>query len=355
MDLYVNDELVSIGDNVILAGCGPHTDDAPLYNVYSTFTFKDIPFKLGTNNVRFEFKPSTIGELTYYGETPSTLNIDYVDTVSNGLDIDEKTKFKEVYIDPNYRVRFGDNFDSIDIPIFGVYGNENRKIIITDKFANITKPSGYATIGAHTIGVEMSNDPKLSFTKTFIVDDVILQAESATKKGTEEVVNTTEPEYILDKISNRYYKGGNVTVVKGMDYSATNHGIVFGIGGETSLTFNFAAAPGSHRLFIKASNTYFFRAANNKGYTKAINMNQVIDIYINGEKINYSAPMKTVTDAEHDDWCWMGFELLDIGLIEFVGGKNTIKLQAKTGGSVPKNMHTEYAIPRFDFIKITNP
>ena len=62
----------------------------------------------------------------------------------------------------------------------------------------------------------------------------------------------------------------------------------------------------SHRLIVKASNTNFFKGANNKGYTKEIDMNQVIDIYLNGTKINYSATMPSITDADHDDWCWMG-------------------------------------------------
>jgi len=348
-DLYLNDKKIDIPNNVILSGCGPHKDYEPLYNVYSNVTFKDLPLSVGRNRVKLQFKSSTIGELNHFEETPSTMNFDYVTFSTSGVPMDENIKFNDIYFDTSFRLRYGDNFDNMYIPIYGIYGSDNRKIILTDKFAKITKPTGYATIGSHTIKAELYNGGK-TVSKTFVIGDVILEAENAVISGNENVVSHAENEYLYDEVSKRYYKGDVITVVKGMDHSATNHLL-----GETSLKFQTVGAPGGNRLIIKCSNTNFFVDSNNKGYTKPMNLEDAIDIYVNGQKHSFSVAMPTISDAGHDDWCWMGMFELDCGVIELNGGvKNEIKIVAKRGSGVPKNKWNEYAIPRFDYIKLTN-
>jgi hypothetical protein len=235
----------------------------------------------------------------------------------------------------------------MDIPLYGVYGPNDTKIFITDGQAVFTKPSGYATIGTHTISAKLHSGQEIS--KTFTVGDVYLQAENATVKGTDQVVNHTENEYLYDSISRRWYKGDKITYVKGMDNSTSNQ-----ITGETSLSWNFNAAPGTHKLYIKCNNSNFFKADNGLAYTKPCNLEDVIKIIINGEQYSFNVSIPTISDAGHEDWCWMGMFVLEIGDITLLGGKNTIKLETRRDSVTPKNMWNEYAIPRIDWIKITN-
>lgn len=349
-DLYVNEVKVDIPDSVILSGCGPHKEYEPLYNVYSTITFKDLKLKPGYNDVKIKFKKSTQNEVNYFEESPSTMNIDYVTFETKGATIPEDVHITNLHFASTFGVRFGDNFDTMFVPIYGEYGVNNQRIILTDKFATITKPTGYATIGSHTFTCELLNG-KGSISKTYVIGDVVMQAENAKISGNDHVVPTTEHEYVLDEISGKYNKGAIITAIKGMDHSATNYSNALH---DTSLEFTTKGAPGGNRLIVKCSNTNFFRADNGLGYTKAVNLQDVIDIYVNGNKHTFSVAMPTISDAGHDDWCWMGMFELDCGVIELNAGvDNKIKIVAKTGGSVPKNIWNEYAIPRFDYIKLT--
>ena len=83
LDLTVNGEPVQIGNNVVLKGCGPSESNtssssnyAPLFGVYYEFTFGNVALSAGNNEIKFNFKTSTLGEKNCWGELLSTMNVD---------------------------------------------------------------------------------------------------------------------------------------------------------------------------------------------------------------------------------------------------------------------------------------
>ena len=345
LDLFVNGEPYEIDNTVILAGVGPHSSYAPLYNVYKTFTFEDVPLNTGDNTIVLSFKKSTINEKNHWNESPSTMNIDYLDFTSLGKKIDSRIKVKKIEIDSNFKINFGDNFDSMEIPVIATYTNGEQELLNNNDLT-ISKPSGYADIGTHQINVVLKSNPNLFDTKNYVIGDVILEAENANISGSEKVVTSTEVQYYYNSESGNYDVGDTTTVVKGMDNSATKYS------GDTSLTFSFKGAQGLHALFVKCDNAYYFQdSKNNKYWTKAMNLNQAIQIFVNGVEISFSAQLPTIDNVDNPDVCWMSLYELGLGNISLNNGTNEIKLVARKDG--PKNHWSEYSIPRFDYIKLT--
>ena len=338
-DLLVNDEIVAIPNNVILAGSGPHASYAPLYNVYSEFTFENVPLNAGLNNITLQFKKSTIGEKNHWNETPSTMNIDYIDLITEGHSIDKSAKVKQIGFQDDFVINYGDNFDTMIIPIYATYNNGENAILESDE-VTIIKPNGYATIGTHNVVAILKSDASITATKSFTIGDIILQAENAVKSGSTKVVDSTESEYSpVDQSSIN-----TATVVKGMDNSATNYS------GETSLSFTFNAAQGLHGLVVRCDNAYYFE---NPYRTLDVNLEKCVDIEVNGVSVSFTTPIPSIASTTNADVCWMTLYELNIGNITLLNGSNTIKIIAKK--DAPKNKWSECSIPRFDYIKLTAP
>lgn len=83
-DIYVNyedgkEEQIEINDNVVLKGCGPNSTYAPLFGIYNEFVLQDVTLKKGVNGFTLSFKSCTDKEaVNCWGESPSTLNVDFV-------------------------------------------------------------------------------------------------------------------------------------------------------------------------------------------------------------------------------------------------------------------------------------
>lgn len=87
LDLTINGKAIAISDDVIIPGTPVYTIEksyAPCYGVYHNITFKNVEFEAGLNNIKFSFKPSTIGGTSCWDESPSEGNIDYVDVITKG-------------------------------------------------------------------------------------------------------------------------------------------------------------------------------------------------------------------------------------------------------------------------------
>lgn len=347
LDLFVNGEPYEIDNTVVLAGAGPHTSYAPLYNVYKTFTFEDVPLNIGENEIVLSFKKSTINEKNYWNESPSTMNIDYLDFTSLGKKIDPRIKVRKIEIDSNFKINFGDNFDSMEIPVIATYTNGEKELLNNNELT-ISKPSGYAGMGTHQISVVLKSNPNIFDTKNYVVGDVILEAENASISGSEKVVTSTEVQYYYNSDTGSYDVGDTTTVVKGMDNSATKYS------GETSLTFSFKGAQGLHALVVKCDNAYYFQETkdNKTNYwTKAMNLNQAIQIFVNDVEISFSAELPAIDNVDNPDVCWMSLYEFGLGNISLNNGTNTIRIVARK--TAPKNHWSEYSIPRFDYIKLT--
>lgn len=343
-DLFVNDEQVPIQDDVIIAGCGPTGTYQNLYNVYTTITFKDVPISMGFNNIKLKFKPSTLNEVTNWNESPSTMNIDYINIDAVGSPNKNATSITRIYFDPNITFKYGEDLSRAGMPIYAEH-EDGSITTLSDDEVNFTRPTGIAMIKEYTLTATLKADTSLMDTKIVKVSPIRLEAESATKSGNDRVVNYKEGEYEFNTSTSSYHVVRQTTVVKGMDYSTTNYSK------ETSLTFTFTGYEGLQRLIIRCDNANFRQSGDKGPYSAAAcNLNQCVDIYVNGTKMSFSNSLPAINNVSNPDICWMTLYTLNIGTISVKNGTNTIKIVGNK--NAPKNYWNECSIPRFDYIEI---
>ncbi len=338
-ELLVNNKAINIPDSVMLSGCGPSAEYEPLYNVYSDFSFLDLPLVPGDNTIAIRFKKSSEGALTYWNESPSTMNIDSLELSSVGDPIEEGDEVTSLSFQNNFALHYGDDLDTIPLPIIAEYAS-GKHILVTEEEVSIDRPTGKVGLGELKISAALRSNPDISVSKTFHIGDVILQAESAKKSGSSKVTSATEAEYSYEDQS----ETNVATVIKGMDNSATNYS------GETSLSFSFAGVAGKTGLIVRCDNAYFFDSPYR---TEAINLEQCVDIQVNGVPLSFGVALPSIASATNPDVCWMTLFELRLPDINLRDGENVIKIIAKK--DAPRNKWNECSIPRFDYIKLTLP
>lgn len=139
LDLTVNGEPVQIGNNVVLKGCGPSESNtntasnyAPLFGVYYEFTFGNVALSAGNNEIKFNFKTSTLGEKNCWGELLSTMNVDWFDVETTGVKVDSDAVLSDIelgYIAIGYGDTLADAVDSVSV--IGNMSDGNR--VVMDK------------------------------------------------------------------------------------------------------------------------------------------------------------------------------------------------------------------------------
>ncbi|MCH5162252.1 MAG: hypothetical protein J1G38_02040 [Clostridiales bacterium] len=360
LDLTINGEPVEISNDVVLKGCGPSETTgssssvyAPLYGVYYSFTFKAVKLSIGKNDIKFEFKSSTEGATTCWNESPSTMNIDWINVDAVGTEIPENPVVTAVEIVDTFKVEFGTDFDSLVVPVIGTLESGARFLLGSDLYT-VTKPAGRAMLGkSYDITVALKSDASIKDTKTYTIEDEIkLEAEDAKfgQPSDGKIVAETANEYTLvegDDGSTEWVPGDMVTVVKGMDWTATNKS-------ECSLTFTFSAIEGEYALKIRCDNAYYFTdgdPATGAFYTLDCNLADVINVYVNGTKVSLDAEAVVPAIAMASDSTWYVFFELPLAKVHLNDGANTIVIEGNRSSTV-KNKWKEISVPRIDWIKL---
>lgn len=168
LDLTVNGKEVAIPDSVVLKGTDPHKDYQPLYGIYYEFTFEDIALEAGANTVKFSFKGSTVGAMTCWGESPSTMNIDYVNFDAIGNEIPDTFPIEKIEVSPNYSVAIGGKISDIKPPVVAVLSNGTKVLVPSDQF-NYEVSGGdagdvYTKYGKYTVKVTLKSNPAVTAT-----------------------------------------------------------------------------------------------------------------------------------------------------------------------------------------------
>ncbi len=166
LDLTVNGREVKVPATVILRGCGPYETYAPLYGIYYEFTFEGVQLDAGVNNVKFNFKKSTVGATNCWGESPSTLNIDRVYFDSYGSEIPDQYTIVGLEISNTFTVEYGTAFDEVDVPVVAVIDNGTRIGLSKDLY-DVTVTGENATddsfgFGKHVIKVTLKENPSIT-------------------------------------------------------------------------------------------------------------------------------------------------------------------------------------------------
>ena len=166
LDVTINGKEVAIPATVVLKGCGPWESYAPLYGIYYEFTF-DAQFDAGVNVVKFQFKPSTEGALNCWGESPSTMNIDYVNFDSKGREIASDAKVTALELADNFSLVYGTNLSDVVLPVVGVL-QDGTKVGIDASTYKVELVGGtgkdYVEFGKYTATVTLLSDPTIKVT-----------------------------------------------------------------------------------------------------------------------------------------------------------------------------------------------
>lgn len=172
LDLTINGRVVEIPDSVVLKGCGPWESYAPLYGIYYEFTFEGVQLDPGVNEVKFSFKKSTEGALNCWNETPSTMNIDYVNFDTVGADIPDNYEIEKLEITDALNIQFKQSIDSLVVPVVG-YITGGAQIGVEPELYDVkvigNTEGGYFHFGTYTIEVSLKSNPAVKESVEYII------------------------------------------------------------------------------------------------------------------------------------------------------------------------------------------
>lgn len=344
-DLLINGEKVNIPDDVVLKGCGPSESYAPLYNVYYEFTFKDIMLSAGTNEIKLSFKPSTEGALNYWNESPSTMNIDFINVDSTGKNLPSDLSFTQISFSRVPELKFGTKLEDYAFSIVGELEDGTKVGLTKDQYdASIEGYSGtYLPMGEKTLKVTYKANPTLTVKKTVTIDSLKIEAENCTLSGSTNVKVTNDDSYTFE--DGAYKNSGKVSAVVGMDNSTTKYA------GETSITMKFTAAPGTYVFSSRLSNAYFFDSPTK--HALEVVLKDVIKLKVNGTYIDLGdVSLPVINDATQDDYIWKQFFERTLANVTLIDGENTIVVEGNRESTL-KNRYNEIPVPRFDWFMIS--
>ena len=181
LDLTVNGKEVKIPDSVVLKGTDPHQDYAPLYGIYYEFTFENVALEAGANTIKIKFKPSTVNAMTCWNESPSTLNIDYVNFDTVGNDIPDEFDINQIELSPNYTVAVGGKISNLKPGVVATLANGTKVLVSSDLFDyTVTGGEDGATVttyGKYTVTATLKSNPAVKATRDIeFVGIKVLQA-----------------------------------------------------------------------------------------------------------------------------------------------------------------------------------
>jgi len=187
LDLTVNGKPVAIPDSVVLKGTDINKDYQPLYCIYYEFTFENIALEAGTNTIKVSFKPSTVNAMTCWNESPSTLNIDYVNFDTVGNEIPDNFTIDQIELSSNYTVAVGGKISDIKPPVVAILAN-GSKVLVPSELFDFTVSGGQAgevttKYGKYTVTATLKSNPTVkASTDVEFVGIKILKA-SVEKEG----------------------------------------------------------------------------------------------------------------------------------------------------------------------------
>lgn len=175
LDLTINGKEVQIPANVVLKGCGPYTDYAPLYGIYYEFTFENVQLDPGANLIKFSFKKSTVGALNCWGESPSTMNIDYLHFDTIGNEIPDNYNIESLVIADSFKAEYKQSFESLNVPVTAVITGGSTIAISPDEYTvNIIgakEGETYFKFRTYTIEVALKSNPEIKTSYEFTIEE----------------------------------------------------------------------------------------------------------------------------------------------------------------------------------------
>ncbi len=168
LDLTVNGKEIAIPDSVVLKGTDINKDYQPLYGIYYEFTFENIALDAGANTVKFSFKSSTVGAMNCWNESPSTMNIDYINFDALGNNIPDNYPIEKIEISPNYTVAVGGKISDIKPPVITTLADGTKVLVPQDQFTyEVTGGAAGATTtayGRYTVTATLKSNPAIKAT-----------------------------------------------------------------------------------------------------------------------------------------------------------------------------------------------
>lgn len=168
LDLIVNGQVVEVPDSVVLKGSGPHSDYGALYNIYYEFTFENIALDPGENKIKIKFKNSTNGAANLWGESPSTMNVDYIKVDTVGNEIPDDFVIEQIEI-ASCNVQVNQLFSRIKPTVYVVLENGVKVMVSQNLFDfSVTGEEEGATritYGKYTVTATLKSNPEVKATK----------------------------------------------------------------------------------------------------------------------------------------------------------------------------------------------
>ena len=285
LDLTVNGKEIEVPDSVVLKGTDINKDYQPLYGIYYEFTFENIALDAGANTIKITFKSSTAGAMNCWNESPSTMNIDYINVDAVGNEIPENYAIKKIEVSSNYTIAVGGKISDIKPPVVAVLEDGTRVLVSQDQI-NFTVSGGaadatYTKYGKYTVTATLKSNPAVTATGYVAFEGLKVLKASVEQQG--------------DKV---YY------VFSGEAYGYTAEDLMFFDGSKmfdiiaefTDTTFTFKIdvtllTPGTviyPHLRVKGA-VYYNGGANNNGDIRGMGLT-----FTSGQNVTYNGQVYTI-------------------------------------------------------------
>lgn len=362
MDVTVNGSAVNVPDDVVLKGCGPSETTggsssvyAPLYGVYYEFMFEDVNLNVGKNVIKFAFKNSTEGARTCWGESPSTMNVDWINVDVKGHITPEG--FGNIEIADTNAPKFGDDLAKFEPMVIGRLAGGERMLLDPSMYT-VTKPDAKRAMlnQKYTYTAALESNPNIKATREFeIASEFKIEAENAKieQSANGKMAVETMPEYVWEEKENgisEWLPSDSVTLVKGMDWTTTLSSTK-----TAKLVFEFEAAEGTYGLQFRLDNVLYFSDGTSplgNFYTRQCRLADVINVYVNDAPVDLKDVALPAIEGMTVDKTFYVLYVLNIANVHLNDGANTLVIEGKKD-STTKNKWKEIAVPRFDWIKLT--
>ena len=171
MDMTVNGQAVTLGDDVVLPAHGPSATYQPLFGVYFNVTVENVALKAGINAIRLDFKTSTLSQVNCWDEALATVNVDYVIVETAGAAVEEGATVTAIRVDEAYTPAYGDAVANTPVIAVMSDGSEvalDKSLYTVEKIAEENKD--VYLFGDNQVKVTLVADQSVTATKTINIE-----------------------------------------------------------------------------------------------------------------------------------------------------------------------------------------
>ena len=236
-----------------------------------------------------------------------------------------------------------------NLEVFGLYEDGAERPVAPSKYIieGLNEKAHYGK--SYDLTIKLVDDETISTSLSLDCERIYKDASDFTLSGNNVRV-TAETEYVCKDFNNDHAVSDGISMVKGMDYSATK-------GTSGAIEFNvYTSKPGTYTLNYECANLHLKNGSSGY-YTLDTNLSDVVELYVNNVKVDISTVVvkghtTPSTQSNASTALARCFQILDINNINLKEGENLVSIRGRTDCTL-RNTYNEIPIPNTKSISMS--